>query len=69
MEPNNTFKTRAHPVIKQSSRRKKKDEEMLPQCEGGKEDGLDTKVKQNIDLNKAEPGRERIRVEIPKVSF
>ena len=42
---------------------------MLPQCEGGKEDGLDTKVKQNIDLNKAEPGRERRRVEIPKVSF
>ena len=56
-------------MIKQSSRGKKKDEEMLPQCEGGKEDGLDTKVKQNIDLNKAEPGRERIRVEIPKVSF
>ena len=68
MEPNNRFKTRAHPVIKQSSRRKKKDEEMLPQCEGGKEDGLDTKTEQNSDLNKAEPGRERRRVEIPKVS-
>ena len=43
MEPNNKFETKAHPVIKQSSRGKKKDEEMLPQCERGKEDGLDNK--------------------------
>ena len=48
MEPNNKFKTKAHPVIKQSSRGKKKDEEMLPQSERGKEDGLDTKLNKSM---------------------